>query len=285
MNQYDFKADFTNSVFRLMGRIILIVLIVQLITSLLNFLVADFIVDPAIIQKMQSDFEGLDPTNSEEFIEQIQDIFTALLSELNLGFITIATIVGILISMITYNVMYNGIKNEVNSSDNSIGSALNNLLDVRVIKYFIINLLIGIVTVIALGLFFMTSSFILILIGFMFIIPLAVWYTLSNAAVGLGNLSVGRALKLATSNLSLGRIFKVLGIGIVVVIVMAIVGGILGLLTSFLDPFSTLGRVVNMLVGLVTGVPLTAFIIAGFSGLYYRYTDSLKQEEEFLVTD
>lgn len=285
MERYDFKDDFTNSVFRLMGRILLIVLVVQLLTSLLNLIFGGFIVDPSISQAFQEDLNNLDQTDPAAMMEEMKSIFIGFAEQLNFGVISIAVIISLLISYLTYSVIFNGIKNEVGSGDNTVGSALNNILDTRVIKYLVLNFLITIATVLVLTLFGFTGSVILIFIAMLFIVPIAIWFTISMAAVGIDNVSIGKALSIASSNLSMGRIFKVLGIGIVVFIVLAIASVIIGLLTSMFDPFSIIGRIMSMIVGLALGVPLTAFLLAGFAALYYRYTDSHKKEEEFLVTD
>jgi len=137
-------------------------------------------------------------------------------------------------------------------------------------------------------------SFIVALIPFLgvficllVIVPIIVWFSfVGTAAIGVNNHSIGEAFALAKDNLTAARAAKVLGIGILVLIVMAIIGFIIGLLSGLISVIPGVGPVLGQIVGAMIGAIFSAFLLSGGAGLYYRYTDSIKEpEEQFVVTD
>ncbi len=85
--------------------------------------------------------------------------------------------------------------------------------------------------------------------------------------------------------MTVARLAKVLGIGIVTFIALAVAGMLIGLVSALLVQIPAIGPILGQIINAVLGAVMVAFMLAGFSGLYYKYTNSLKAEEEFIVTD
>ncbi len=284
MELYDFKSDFTNSVFRLMGRVILIAIVVQVVSSLISYLLIMFGAPElaSLGAEMQSISQST--TDPEEIMEAMKDLLSAN-GVINYGAITLISLVSFIIGLITWNILYNGVRNEVGSGDNSLGSAFSGIFDVRLLKYFIISVLIWLgVSLVTLAVA-ATGISLLIIIWMVALIPFVCWLGISYSAVGIDNLSIAEAFKVSFKNLTFGRWGKTLGVGIlifIVFIIAAFIGALIGSLFGFIPG---IGMVLSQIVGAAVNGVILAFFVAGFTGLYYRYTKSLSSEEEFIVTD
>ncbi len=283
MELYNFKEDFTNSVFRLMGRILLMTILIQIVVSLISYLgMSVFMPGLADFQsQMQSVAQSGD---FEAMMEEMQGL--AMNSDLlSPGGLTMVSIISIVLTLLTYNILFNGSRNEVEDNDNSLASAVRGIFDSRLLKYVVVYFLSIIGFFIVMFLLAMSQSGLLIFIGVVALLPIFLWFTLSYAAIGIGNYSIGESLKLTFSNLSFGRWAKVLGIGILAFIALLIVAVVVGLIASLIMKIPGVGPILGQIINSLISGALIAFIVAGFSGLFYRYTESAESEEQYIVTD
>ncbi len=285
MNTYDFKNDLTGSVFRLMGRILLLALVAQIIATLVNY-VLTLIILPGFTQFTQQLQTSFNPTDDlERIFREMLESFAE--NGYSFWMIGILFIISIVLTFIIYNLIFNGARNEVSSGDNSIGSAFSGVFDGRIVKYIVFSILL----MIACALLTMALIYIPI-IGFLtllfVVLPISVWFSyVGLAAIGINNHSIGEAFQLAKNNMTAGRIAKVLGIGILVIIVFGILGLVIGLISGLVTSIPGVGVILSQIINSIIGAVMTAFTLAGAAGLYYRYTDTTgpKNEEQFVVTD
>lgn len=284
MEQYNFKADFSGSVFRLMGRLLLIVILVQVLISLISYLVTSLVAPEltAVIEEMQNVMQN--GGNPEDWVNEMRNIAFGS-GALSYSSISIMFIISLLLSLMSYNVIFNGIKNEVHSGDNSLGSAINGIFDSRLVKYVALYFLMILAFSAIFILISFTGSSILIILSMIILFPIFVWFSISYAAVGIDNVSIGSALQIATSNLTISRWAKVLGIGFVTFIALIIIGFILGLISMLIIQIPAVGPILGQIINALLGAVMIAFMLSGFSGLYFKYTKSHQAEEEFIVTD
>jgi len=284
MKNYDFKNDLTNSIFKLMGRILVIAIIVQIIIALINFVISAAIL-PGFTEFSQNLKNVIDP-NAKNLESIIEDVTRAL--ERN-GYtnekLAIYGILSTIIGFVSYNVIFNGIKKEVSSSDNSIGSALKGFLDLRLLHYFLYSVILTVIIYVLTYLLgqIPTIGFVIVLVV---LFPMYLWFTsVGFGAIGVNNHNLVDAFKISMYNMTASRIAKTLGIGLVVFIVLVITGFVLSLLASMISNVPRIGGVLAVVLNSLLTAVVVSFVSAGGAGLYYRYTENTTGEDEFIITD
>ena len=288
MERYNFKDELTPGVFRLLGR----VLVPSFIMSLI-FVVIIAGVGMVIVPDLSAEGEDF-KTFLESSAEYESDELTGIMQEkimnifsLNMGSFIPLLILLVLGTFIFYNFSYNLSRNEVEKGNNSFAGALGNLFDKRILHYLVLSIIIGGLYQFLNYLVQMTGNAFILFIFAVTVGPVYYWFSLTYAAVGIGNMSFSEALSFAQSELTLGRVAKVLGICILLILVVVMgvfVAALLGLLVANIP---VIGWVLAWVIGIFLLNLFTSFILAGFSGLYYRYTADLElePEEQFVVTD
>ncbi len=287
MNKYNFTADLSGSVFRLLGRILMPSFIVTLLFALVLGLSAYLIMPD--LSSDQEDITELVESASEYDPEELNLILTERIMSVfsdNAGAFIPLLVILMLLSFVIYNFSYNLSSNEVENSNNSFSAALKNLFDKRLIHYFVLAIIIGGLYQFLNYLVQMTGMSGLIFLFLVTILPVYCWFHLSYAAVGIGNMNFKEALSFVQGELSLSRVAKVLGIGILFLIVSAVMVLIVSVLGALLYNIPVVGVVLGILLGVFSYTVYTSFILAGFTGLYYRYALlETEEDEQFIVTD
>tara|TARA_B100000787_G_C16195489_1_gene300488 strand:- start:244 stop:1227 length:984 start_codon:yes stop_codon:yes gene_type:complete len=288
MERYNFKDELTPGVFRLLGRVLMPSFIMSLI-----FVVIIAGVGMVIVPDLSAEGEDF-KTFLESRAEYESDELTGIMQEkimnifsLNMGSFIPLLILLVLGTFIFYNFSYNLSRNEVEKGNNSFAGALGNLFDKRILHYLVLSIIIGGLYQFLNYLVQMTGNAFILFIFAVTVGPVYYWFSLTYAAVGIGNMSFSEALSFTQSELTLGRVARVLGISILLSIALAVAGVIVGLLGILVANIPVVGVFLAAFMGVFLFAIFSVFILSGFTGLYYRYLPDagLESEEQFIVTD
>lgn len=284
MELYNFKEDLSGSVFRLMGRVLIIAILIQVLVSLLSYVL--IMVGAPELHAVSEEMRAItqNSTDPEQILEDLRSLFYGN-NTFNYAAVTAVSLVSLVLSLITYNILYNGIRNEVTSGDNSIGSAISGVFDIRLLKYIVITIIVYIALIAVFLILTAIGSGILMALVLVAVLPVIVWFGLSYSAVGLDNASISESLSMTFKTLSIGRLAKVVGIGIVVFISMIVISLIGMGIASLISFIPGIGGLLSQIINAAISGLVVAFFVTGFSGLYYRYSKDTLQEEEYIVTD
>ena len=288
MERYNFKQELTPGVFRLLGRVLMPSFIMSLI-----FAVIIAGVSMVLVPDLSGEVEDV-KTFLQSAAEYEPDELSGIMSEkiMNIFSIHMGSFIPILILLvlgmfILYNFSYNLSRNEVDKGNNSFSSALNNLFDKRIFHYLVLSIILGGLYQFLNYLVQMTGNAFILFIFAVTVGPVYYWFSLTYAAVGVGKMTFSEALSFAQSELTLGRVAKVLGICILLILAVVMGVFVVTLLGVLVANIPVIGGVLAGLIVLFLLNLFTSFILAGFTGLYYRYTSHLELESEdhFIVTD
>jgi len=174
---------------------------------------------------------------------------------------------------------------EVKEHESNIQTGFNGMTNKNVIQVFI---LLAIISIAYQLLNYLSNSSGSGLVTFLFLLivsPIYYWLQLSYAYASIGNRSFLESLKQAQSEMTLARLAKVLGIGILVILVFMVIALIVGLVLAVCSFIPILSAVVGVIIIIGLSGLMISFVISGYSGLFFRYTNDQNPEEEFLVTD
>lgn len=288
MERYNFNEELTPGVFRLLGRMLMPSFIMTLIFVLVvagasMFLVPDL---SAEIGDLKTFFESAADYEPDELNGIMAEKMISVFS-VHMGSFIPVLILLILGGFILYNFSYNLSSNEVEHGNNSFSGALSNLFDKRILHYLLLSIIMG-------GLY-QFLNYLVQMTGNTFIMfpfavtatPVYYWFSLTYAAVGIGNMSFTQALSFTQNELTIGRVAKVLGISILLTIALVMGVLVVALLGALIANIPFVGGYLAGLIGVLLLTIFSTFILAGFTGLYYRYSSrlGLRADEQFIVTD
>lgn len=266
-----------------MPSFIMILIFVLVIAGASMFLVPDL---SAEIDNLKVFFESAAGYEPDELngimVEKMMSVFSV-----HMGSFIPLLILLIIGGFILYNFSYNLSANEVEHGNNSFSGALSNLFDKRLLHYFLLTIIIGGLYQFLNYLVQMTGN---TFIMFLFPVtagPVYYWFSLTYAAVGIGNMSFTQALSFTQNELAISRVAKVLGISILLTIALVMGVLVVALLGALIANVPFVGGYLAGLIGVFLLTIFSTFILAGFTGLYYRYSSrsGLQADEQFLVTD
>ncbi len=288
MERYNFKDELTPGVFRLLGRVlmpsfIMSLIFVVIIAGVSLVIVPSLSVEGEDVTAFIQSASKYDPDELSGVIsEKMMNIFS-----LHMGSFISLMILLVFGTFIVYNFNYTLSRNEVEKGNNSFSSALINLFDKRILHYLVISIIIGGLHQFLNYFVQMTGNAFIIFIFAVTVGPVYYWFSLAYAAVGVGNMSFSEALSFTQSELTSGRVAKVLGIGILLSIAIAVAVVIVGLLGVLIANIPVVGVFLAALMGVFLFAIFSVFIVSGFTGLYYRYEsqEETERDEQFIVTD
>ena len=292
MNQY--QQQFKEDIFR--G-------IVELIKAIWKPILIGYVVYFAFSKLMTFGFlKFLGYNNIEEFSEYYssimldQDAMMDWIMELKdkvmqpeiLLYFIVGIILFFLVMSWSYYFSFRIANNEISESKTDVAKALKESLSGKLfglIGLCILNALVvwgAMILAILIGA--ATSPFLLIiLLPISFFIGLK--FFLSFPAYTLGNGSIKEAIAFSFEHLSTARILKMAVIGFAAMFGFLILSALLQQIAQLMRSVPLTYFIVKTIFEFISGGILLTVIVAAFTGLYYRYADSIDRDEDFSIED
>jgi|GEM_PF-1390190 len=305
----DYLMQFRDQVFgaamSLYKRIFLSFLLLNILTGIISLLVFT----PLVLKLMGWHFSDL--VNQQEMMAEMNKtildggdpsaVFSELFSNAHPEYLLPMVVFGLLIYSWSFNLYYTLNDREVRSGNNGLSGILKasfsrqilNIMSFSIV-YYLLAITSLMIFLFAIGLLMSVSKFLGIIVGFFgffFLLFFLIRFSLGPAAIVHGHMSLSQAFAFSYSKLSMKRAALLLLMGIVFLVVIGIVGSVAGLVVNLMlnkdnaDPMLYYGvsQIMSTLMGAITG----AFLFAGSSALYFRYSDDEAQDEtsEHLLAD
>lgn len=227
--------------------------------------------------------------------------FSELFSNAHPEYLLPMILFGLLIYSWSFNLYYTLNDREVRAGNNGLSGVLKASFSRQILNimsfsmvYYLLAISSLMIFLFAIGLLMSVSKFLGIIVGFFgffFLLFFLIRFSLGPAAIAHGKMTLSQAFTFSYSKLSMKRSALLLLMGIVLLVVIGIIGSFAGLVVNLMlnkqssDPvlYYSVSQIMSTLMGAIAG----AFLFAGSSALYFRYSDDEVNDEtsEHLLTD
>lgn len=293
-----FRGAAFNGAFVLFKRILISNLVINLILAILTAAV----VFPLVLAGLG--WELADVLNFQEKIKEMAssiqpgtnplEIMAQMFGDINLGYVFLALLVLLLFTAYKNVVLYRLNDAEVRQSNPSFLDALKSGLSEKIFSMiglsFMLGLLIGaiiLVYILVVFLLYSMATYLGVILGFILFFFVAIFiirFMMASPALIHGNMGVFESISYSFKHITWKRAGLLFLMGLVVIIISAIVGGIIGLITGAVGlkggnvsiPLMFTNQLVQTIVDSIIG----AFLLSAFSAIYFRYSEDADGEEQ-----
>ncbi len=239
----------------------------------------------------QQIIEGADPGT----------LFGDLVTEMHFEYLIPVLIIGLLYVPWSINLYYSLNDNEIRNSENGILKAIRKSFSINVFRMLALIIVYYLLMLASLIIFFFLISLLMAVskalgiivgfVGFFFLIFFLVRFAIAPAAMSHGNMGMGQAFSYSYSKITMKRAALLTLMFIVIIVILGICSSISSVIVNAVinrnnaDPMTYL--MINQIFSKIFGAITGAFLYAGSSALYFRYSEDVAESEagDHLVED
>jgi hypothetical protein len=272
-----FKTDFFSGVFAVAKKAWLKITYAYSIYYISALLIGGLLAAIALLGVVDADFfeDILDdptPEHSLLLIQQMGDVI--LTPKFIISFIIVFVILMILASW-NYYFSFITVNSEIKKEEYSFGELLKQSFNIEVFKLVGIILLLNIIVtlIFAVAVLGISMNIFLGLILFLAAFVLIMRFVLVIPAFIVGNYDFNSSFAFSFHHINWSRAFKFFGISILAIMVLIGVSLLIGLVSTIFSLIPFIGPLINIGINVVFGAIMMSVMVAGATGLYYRYSD------------
>lgn len=270
------------------------IFIPYLLLSLLVGIITAITFIPLILKFIGWDFADLLAVQSkmQEFNQNMSsggnpaDMFKELIKGYHFEYLVPVILLGLFITPWSFNLYYTLNDNEVRNGSNSILKALKQSFSGKILTllafilvYYLLIAFSFIIFIFIVAKLMSLAKILGILVGFFgifFLIFFLFRFALGPSAIVHGNMTMSQAFGYSFTHITMKRSALLCLMGLVVLVVMGIISGISSTIVNAIISQSNVGAnvyfIVNQIISNIFGALASAFIYAGSSALYFRYS-------------
>jgi hypothetical protein len=285
MNNYInlFKTDFFSGVFAIAKKTWLTITYAYSIYYFAALLIGGIFAAIALLGAVDADFfnDILSDPNPEHTLMLLQQIGDVILTPQFIVSFIIIFIVLVVMASWNYYFAFITTNSEIKNEKYIFSQLLKLSISNEVLKLtgitLVLNIAVSLIFVVAvLGI---SMNIFLGLILFIAAFVLTMRFALVIPAFIIGNYDFNSAFAFSFHHINWSRAFKFFGISILAMLILMGVSLIIGLFSTLLSLIPFIGPLINIGVNVLLGAIMMSIIVAGLTGLYYRYAEIGTAEE------
>jgi uncharacterized membrane protein (DUF485 family) len=278
------------------------ILLSNLMMNVLIFVVSGAILLPLILnglgweladllsfrQKLQEMFSHITPGSNP--LESFMQLFGAI----NYAYIFLAGLIALLVSGYKNVAFYRLNDNEVRHGNRSFLTALKEGFSEKMFSMIGLSFVLGLIMLVVflvyalvVYLLYSAAAFIGIIFGFILFFVVSIFlirFMFASPALVHGNMGIFESINYSFRSITWKRAALLFLMGIVAFIVSALLGMIIGLLTNLMglnaEGASFTMLCIGQVIETITNAIISAFFIAAFTAIYFRYSDDSDEESQ-----